>query len=120
MVSSSNSREPWIGIDLGTTNSCVGVWRENQVHIIQNDMGHNITPSYVAFRDGQRLIGQIAKDQAPRNPQNTVYDVKRLIGRRFNEDVVQKDMKLWPFAVENGPDNKPLISVSANGTQEKF
>ena len=83
-------------------------------------MGHNITPSYVAFRDGQRLIGQAAKDQAPRNPTNTIYDVKRLIGRRFNEDVVQKDKKLWPFNIENGPDNKPVISVDADGKQERF
>ena len=80
-------------------------------------MGHNITPSYIGFRDGQRLIGQAAKDQAPRNPTNTIYDVKRLIGRRFNEDVVQKDMKLWPFTVENGQDNKPVISVDVDGNR---
>ena len=84
----SARKDPWIGIDLGTTNSCIGIWRENQVQIIQNDMGLNITPSYVAFRDEQRLVGQPAKDQAARNPTNTVYDAKRLIGRRYDEDVV--------------------------------
>lgn len=78
-------------------------------------MGLNITPSYVAFRDGQRLVGQPAKDQAARNPTNTIYDVKRLIGRRLNEDIVQKDKQLWPFAIVDGPENKPLISVQVEG-----
>ena len=83
-------------------------------------MGSNITPSYVAFRDDQRLIGQPAKDQAARNPANTIYDAKRLIGRRFDEADVQRDIKLWPFNIENGADNKPLISVQVEGSQKQF
>ena len=77
-------------------------------------------PSYVAYREGQRLIGQPAKDKAQRNPTNTVFDVKRLIGRRFNEDKVQKDMKLWPFEVENGEENKPLVVLDVAGVRKKF
>ena len=83
-------------------------------------MGHNITPSYVAFRDGQRLIGQSAKDQAARNPTNTIYDAKRLIGRRYDEEAVQKDKKLWPFAVTNDADNKPQVVVEVDGESKNF
>ena len=83
-------------------------------------MGMNITPSYVAFRDGLRLVGHTAKTQAPRNPTNTIYDAKRLIGRRYNEQVVQDDMKFWPFKVVEGPDNKPVVVVEEGGKEKQY
>jgi len=107
-----------IGIDLGTTYSCVGVWQNGRVEIIANDQGHRITPSYVAWTmDDQRLIGDAAKNQASSNPENTVFDAKRLIGRKFEDDAVQKDMKHWPFKiVDKG--GKPAIAVDAKGRKE--
>ena len=109
-----------IGIDLGTTYSCVGVWMNDKVEIVANDQGNRTTPSYVAFTESERLIGDAAKNQVARNPVNTVFDAKRLIGRKFTDDVVQKDMKLWPFKVESGSDGKPLISVKFKGDTKKF
>ena len=99
-----------IGIDLGTTYSCVGVYRNDMVEIIANDQGNRTTPSYVAFTDKERLIGDGAKNQVAINPANTVFDVKRLIGRGFNESNVQSDMKMWPFRVVN-KNNKPVIQI---------
>ena len=109
-----------IGIDLGTTYSCVGVWQNDRVEIIANDQGNRTTPSYVAFTDTERLIGDAAKNQVAKNPNNSVFDAKRLIGRKFNDAVVQKDMKHWPFKVEAGPDNKPQIVVKYKGEAKKF
>ncbi|KAF5774735.1 putative Heat shock protein 70 family [Helianthus annuus] len=99
-----------IGIDLGTTYSCVGVYKNGHVEIIANDQGNRITPSWVAFTDNERVIGEAAKNQAAVNPERTVFDVKRLIGRKFEDKEVQKDMKLVPYKIVN-KDGKPFIQV---------
>lgn len=109
-----------IGIDLGTTYSCVGVFRNNTVEIIPNSDGDRITPSWVSFTENERLIGMAAKNQAAYNPENTVYDSKRLIGRQFDDPVVQSDMKHWPFKVKRGPNNKPVICVKYQGQDREF
>nr|XP_016508281.1 PREDICTED: heat shock 70 kDa protein-like [Nicotiana tabacum] len=109
-----------IGIDLGTTYSCVGVWLNDRVEIIPNDQGNRTTPSYVAFTDTERLIGDAAKNQVAMNPHNTVFDAKRLIGRRFTDPSVQSDMKLWPFKVISGAGEKPMIEVSYKGEKKQF
>ncbi|RZF36346.1 hypothetical protein LSTR_LSTR008827 [Laodelphax striatellus] len=112
-------QQPAIGIDLGTTYSCVGVWQHGKVEIIANDQGNRTTPSYVAFTDTERLIGDAAKSQVAMNPKNTVFDAKRLIGRRFDDPKIQDDMKLWPFAVvDHG--GKPKIRVEYKGEQKTF
>merc|ERR1712110_1004575 len=109
-----------IGIDLGTTYSCVGVWQNDKVEIVANDQGINTTPSYVAFTEEERLIGDAARNQVARNPMNTVFDAKRLIGRKFSDQTVQNDTKLWPFKVVSGPSEKPLICVKYMGEEKKF
>jgi len=109
-----------IGIDLGTTYSCVGVWRGNNVEIIANDQGNRTTPSYVAFTDSERLIGEAAQNQAAINPENTIFDIKRLIGRKFSDPIVQTDMKHWPFRVVGDSQDKPLIEVSFKGEVKLF
>jgi len=110
-----------IGIDLGTTYSCVGVYKEGKVEILANDQGNRITPSYVAWETerGERLIGDGAKNQATINPENTVYDAKRLIGRNFKDKTVQKDMKFWPFEVVD-KNSRPYIVVDVNGEKKEF
>ncbi|XP_037803234.1 heat shock 70 kDa protein cognate 4-like [Penaeus monodon] len=108
-----------VGIDLGTTYSCVGVFQHGKVEIIANDQGNRTTPSYVAFTDTERLIGDAAKNQVAMNPNNTVFDAKRLIGRKFEEASVQSDMKHWPFTVVN-EGGKPKIQVEYKGENKKF
>jgi L1 cell adhesion molecule like protein len=109
-----------IGIDLGTTYSCVGCWQNDQVEIIANDQGNRTTPSYVAFNETERLIGDAAKSQASMNTKNTVFDAKRLIGRKFADDEVQQDLKHFPFTVISGPNDKPLIKITFKGEEKQF
>ncbi|KAF8402890.1 hypothetical protein HHK36_010982 [Tetracentron sinense] len=127
-------KSPAIGIDLGTTYSCVAVWKQDRIEIIVNDQGNRTTPSYVAFTDSERLIGDAAKNQVDMNPINTVFgkwfsndvlslvpsDAKRLIGRRFSDDSVQSDIKLWPFKVVAGPGDKPMIVVTYKGEEKQI
>merc|ERR1719411_2210180 len=108
-----------IGIDLGTTYSCVGVYQNQRVEIIPNDQGSRITPSYVAFTETERLVGDAAKNQATVNPKNTVYDAKRLIGRKYNDKKVTADKKLWPFNVIN-KEGKPYVEVQYKGETKQF
>ena len=109
-----------VGIDLGTTYSCVGIWQNDRVEIISNDQGNRTTPSYVAFTETERLIGDAAKNQVAMNPTNTVFDAKRLIGRRFSDQVVQDDMKHWPFKVVAREGDKPYIQVQYLGDTKTF
>lgn len=108
-----------IGIDLGTTYSCVGVWQNDRVEIIANDQGNRTTPSYVAFSSEERLIGDAAKNQAAMNPRNTVFDAKRLIGRRYDDPDVKKDMTHWPFQVIEKA-GSPFIQVEYLGETKTF
>jgi len=115
------SKAPAIGIDLGTTYSCVGVWQNGKVDIIPNDMGERTTPSYVAFTDTERLVGDAAKNQITRNPTNTVFDAKRLIGRKFEDREVQEDIKLWPFKVVKDPkSDRPQVQITYQKQEKKF
>lgn len=116
-----DDKGPVIGIDLGTTYSCVGVLENGNVEIIPNDQGNRITPSYVSFADesSERLVGDAAKNQASSNPYNTIFDVKRLIGRRFNEPTVQRDKKLLPFEIVS-KDDKPHVQVTYNNQRKTF
>jgi len=109
-----------VGIDLGTTYSCVGIWQHGQVEIISNDQGYRTTPSYVAFTDSARLVGEAAKSQVAMNPENTVFDAKRLIGREFTDSDVQKDMRTWPFDLVSGPGGKPQIKVIFKGEEKLY
>eukprot|EP00815_Leptocylindrus_aporus_P009451 CAMPEP_0116067622 /NCGR_PEP_ID=MMETSP0322-20121206/11160_1 /TAXON_ID=163516 /ORGANISM="Leptocylindrus danicus var. apora, Strain B651" /LENGTH=656 /DNA_ID=CAMNT_0003554547 /DNA_START=163 /DNA_END=2133 /DNA_ORIENTATION=+ len=117
---SSTGIETVIGIDLGTTYSCVGVFKNGRVEIIANDQGNRITPSYVAFQDsGERLVGDAAKNQATINPENTIFDVKRLIGRKYSDKSVQADKKLVPYKIVSDKD-KPVVNVMIDGTSSNF
>lgn len=109
-----------IGIDLGTTYSCAGVWQDDRVEIIANDQGNRTTPSYVAFNDTDRLIGDAAKNQAAVNPSNTIFDAKRLIGRKYLDETVQHDKRHWPFTIKADSQNRPLISVEYQGGERDF
>ncbi|XP_042878451.1 heat shock cognate 70 kDa protein [Penaeus japonicus] len=113
------AKAPAVGIDLGTTYSCVGVFQHGKVEIIANDQGNRTTPSYVAFTDTERLIGDAAKNQVAMNPNNTVFDAKRLIGRKFDDHTVQSDMKHWPFEIIN-ESTKPKIQVEYKGDKKTF
>lgn len=104
-------KNPPIGIDLGTTYSCVGVYQNGRVEIIANDQGNRTTPSYVAFTETDRLVGDAAKNQVAMNPQNTVFDAKRLIGRNFDDPAIVEDMSHWSFTVVP-EQNKPRIEVT--------
>jgi len=110
---------PVIGIDLGTTYSCVGIYKKGRVEIIANDQGSRITPSWVAFTDTERLVGEAAKNQGALNPTNTIFDAKRLIGRRFNDEHVQRDAKLLPYTIVNH-DGAPYVQVEIKGEKKDF
>ncbi|NXJ98241.1 HSP70 protein, partial [Corythaixoides concolor] len=114
-----SGKGPAIGIDLGTTYSCVGVFQHGKVEIIANDQGNRTTPSYVAFTDTERLIGDAAKNQVAMNPTNTIFDAKRLIGRKYDDPTVQADMKHWPFRVVN-ESGKPKVQVEYKGEMKTF
>lgn len=109
-----------IGIDLGTTYSCVGCWKNNNVEIIANEQGNRTTPSYVAFTDEERLVGVSAKNQVSMNTKNTIFDAKRLIGRKFSDEQIQKDMKHWPFKVTPDDNDKPIITVEYKGEEKQM
>ena len=105
---------------MGTTYSCVGVWKDGGVEIIPNADGERTTPSVVAFADGERLIGASAKSQAARNYKNTIYDAKRMIGRKYADAPLRKDMESWPFKVIADKDGKPMVVVEQNGKETQL
>jgi len=110
---------PVIGIDLGTTYSCVGIYKNGHVEIIPNELGNRITPSVVSFTDEERLIGEAAKNQATINPTRTVYDVKRLVGRKFTDSTVQKDKKYLPYDIVD-KDGKPYVRAEVKGEKKTY
>jgi L1 cell adhesion molecule like protein len=116
----SSSKPSCISIDLGTTYSAVSVWQNNRVEVIANDQGNRTMPSWVAFTDTERLIGDSAKNQFTMNPTNTIYDAKRLIGRNFDDKHVKEDMKHWAFKVTDDGKNKPKINVDVSGQEQSF
>ena len=118
-VVDSKVEGPVIGIDLGTTYSCVGIFKNGRVEIIPNELGNKITPSIVAFTDEERLVGEAAKNQGSINPTRTVYSIKRLIGRKYNDKEVQQDKKLLPYEIIN-KDGKPYISVNIKGQNKEY
>ena len=120
MTTSKTNNGKAIGIDLGTTYSCVGIYKQGNVEIIANDQGNRTTPSFVAFTDTERLIGNAAKNQAASNPKNTIYDAKRFIGKSFSDETLQHDKKLLPFDIIKGEDNRPKIQVKYKGEDKTF
>ncbi|KAL6645886.1 hypothetical protein ACP70R_017494 [Stipagrostis hirtigluma subsp. patula] len=119
-MAASKGDGPAIGIDLGTTYSCVAVWRDDRGEVIANDQGNRTTPSCVAFTDTDRFVGEAAVNQAALNYCNTVFEVKRLIGRRYSDESVQNDIKLWPFKVVQGHKDRPVIVVRHEGVERLF
>ncbi|CAJ1010000.1 putative Hsp70 protein/MreB/Mbl protein [Leishmania naiffi] len=111
---------PCIGVDLGTTYSVAGVWQKGEVHVVTNEMGNRITPSVVAFTDTERLVGDGAKNQLPQNPENTIYAIKRLIGRKYSDPTVQNDKKLLSYQIVADKAGKPLVQVTVKGQQKRF
>ncbi|KAJ0793221.1 putative Heat shock protein 70 family [Helianthus annuus] len=111
-----------IGIDLGTTYSCVAAWfdQHDRVEILPNEQGNTITPSCVAFNETELLVGEGAKNQITRNPNNTVFDVKRIMGSRFSNIKLQKDIESWPFKVIEGSNDKPMIVLEHMGVNKEF
>ena len=120
MTTTNNGLGTCVGIDLGTTYSCVGVWQHGQVEIISNDQGYRTTPSYVAFTESERLIGEAAKSQTAMNPENTIFDAKRMIGRKFSDPIVQNDLKTLPFKVTSGTQGRPQFNVNYKGEDKKY
>lgn len=112
--------EPFIGIDLGTTYSCVGTYKNGKVEIITNEHGNRTTPSYVSFDGNERYIGESAKSQFAHNPNNTIFDAKRLIGRKFMDETIQNDLDYYPFKIIKGKYDKPMVSVNYNDEQKIF
>lgn len=110
---------PVIGIDLGTTYSCVGIFKNGRVEIIPNELGNRITPSYVAFTDDEKLVGEAAKNQAAQNPTRTIYVVKRLIGRNYDDKEVQRDVKFLPYKVVS-KSGKPYVQVQTKDGEQKL
>lgn len=119
-MSDLNKQTLAVGIDLGTTYSAVAVFQHGKVEIITNDQGNRTTPSYVSFNDKEFCVGDAAKQQGAINPTNTVFDAKRLIGRKFSDSTVQRDLKHWPFQVIRGPNDKPLIQVEYQGEVKSY
>nr|QGH83426.1 glucose-regulated protein 78 [Leishmania tropica] len=117
---SGKVESPCIGVDLGTTYSVAGVWQKGEVHIVTNEMGNRITPSVVAFTDAERLVGDGAKNQLPQNPENTIYAIKRLIGRKYGDPTVQNDKKLLSYHIVADKTGKPLVQVTVKGQQKRF
>ena len=117
-MTSTNS--PAVGIDVATTNFCVAYWNNGRAEIIPNEQGNRTTASYVSFTDTERLVGDAAKNASAMNPTNTVYDVKRLIGRKFSDPGVQEDIRHYPFKVIRGPDDKPLVEVTYKGERKTY
>lgn len=111
---------PCVGIDLGTTYSVVGVWQNGEVHVVPNEMGNRITPSVVAFADAERLVGDGAKNQLPQNPENTIYAIKRLIGRKYSDPTVQADKKLLSYEIVPDKAGKPLVQVTVKDQKKQF
>ena len=120
MTTTNKIKGESIGIDLGTTYSCVGVWQNDRVEIVANDQGNRTTPSYVAFNSTEKLVGDAAKSQVTLNPKNTVYDAKRLMGQKFSDKSVQEQLKHFSFDVKSGPNDVPSICVSYKGEEKSF
>ena len=108
------------GLDLGTTYSCISIYRNGNSEVIANGQGNRTTPSWVAFTDTERLVGEAARNQAAMNPKNTIFDIKRIIGRKFSDPEVQKDIKHFPYKVICGDNDKPLVEVQYLGETKQF